>query len=124
MKSGLERILSIISLENIIEILASKRITWADFHTLLLNIFEQRIRGISPADIMRNYKRNRFSVVANANPRELLEIDKILYGILPDYFSPVELSPVGALGANAVLTSLDPKPRNTLSELSLIYIFY
>ena len=36
-------------------------------------------------------------------------IDKILYGILPDYFSPVELSPVSTIGANAVLTSLNAK---------------
>ncbi|HAJ44721.1 MAG: hypothetical protein UV53_C0025G0005 [Candidatus Azambacteria bacterium GW2011_GWE1_42_9] len=109
MKSGLERILANIGLENIIEILSSNKITWADLHTLLLNIFEKKIESISPAEIMRNYKKNHFSIAADANPKELLEIDRILYGILPDYFSPVELSPVSAMGANVVLTSLDPK---------------
>lgn len=109
MKSGLERILTNIGLKNIVEILSSDKITWADLHTLLLNIFEKKSKSIGPAEIMRNYKKNRFSIVANANPKELLEIDKILYSILPDYFSPVELSPVSAMGANAVLTSLDPK---------------
>jgi len=43
MKSGLERILANIGLENIIEILSSNKITWADLHTLLLNIFEKKI---------------------------------------------------------------------------------
>jgi len=109
MGSGLERILANIGLENIVEILLSNKITWADLHTLLLNIFEKKIKNISLGEIIRNYEKNRFSAVANANPKELLEIDTILYSILPDYFLPVELSPVSTVGANAALTSLDPK---------------
>lgn len=105
----LDRILSAIGLENIVEKLSSKDLTWGDFHTLLLHIFENRIHNVSPTEIMRNYKENRFSTVAETDPRELLEIDRILYGILPAYFSAVELSPVNPVGANSTLTSLDPK---------------
>jgi len=109
MKSGIDRILSIIGLDNIIEILSSEAITWADLHTLLLHIFERKIKDVSPADIMKNCKESRFSQAAETNPRELLEIDRILYGLLPSYFLPVELSPVNAIGVNSTLTSLDPK---------------
>lgn len=109
MKSGIERILANIGLKNIIEILSSNKITWGDFHTLLLNIFDKKIKDINPAEIMRNYKENRFSVIADVNPKELLEIDKILYSVIPAHFSLVELSPVSVMGANAILTSLNPK---------------
>ncbi len=105
----LDRILSAIGLENIVEKLSSKDLTWGDLHTLLLYIFEKRIHDISPTEIMRNYKKNRFSTVAETDPRELLEIDRILYDILPAHFSTVELSPVNPVGANSTLTSLDPK---------------
>lgn len=105
----LDRILSTIGLENVVEKLSSKDLGWGDLHTLLLYIFENRAHDISPTEIMRNYKENRFSTVAEADPRELLEIDRILYGILPANFSAVELSPVNPVGANSTLTSLDPK---------------
>lgn len=109
MRSGIDRILSIIGLENIIEILSSKTITWADLHTLLLHIFEKKIRDVTPAEVMKNCKESRFSQPTEANPRELLELDRMLYGLLPPCFLPVELSPVNAIGVNSALTSLDPK---------------
>ncbi|MDP3980225.1 MAG: hypothetical protein Q8Q33_02290 [Chlamydiota bacterium] len=105
----LERILSALGLEGVVEKLSSSNLTWRDLHTLLLHVFENRIHGVDPTDIMRNYKENRFSMVAEANPKELVEIDRMLYGILPSHFSAIELSPVNPIGANAALTSLDPK---------------
>lgn len=105
----LDRILSEIGLEGIVEKLSAKDLTWADLHTLLLYVFEKRIHNIGPAEIIKNYKENRFSAVAESDPRELLEIDRMLYGILPSHFSTVELSPVNPVGANSALTSLDPK---------------
>lgn len=105
----LDRILLAIGLENIVEKLSSKDLTWRDLHTLLLHIFENRIRDINPAEVMRNYKENRFSSASEADPKELLEIDRMLYSILPSHFSAIELSPVNPVGANSILTSLDPK---------------
>jgi len=121
MKSVMERILSNIGLENIIETLSSKNIDWADFHTLLLCIFENRIHNINPADIMKNYKENRFSATADIDQKELLEIDRMLYRALPGYFSAIELSPVSVMGANSALTPLDPKiTLSTIRNLEVV----
>lgn len=106
---GLGRILSAIGIKNIVEVLSSKNLNWADFHTLLLRIFEKKIGNVEPADVMKNYKENRFSAVANTDQREIIEIDRLFYKVLPNYFSAVELSPVNSIGANATLTTLDPK---------------
>ncbi len=106
---GIERILSIIDISNLVEVLSSEKLNWADFHTLLLNIFEKKIRGINAADIMQNYKENRFTSIADVDPRELLEIDRVLYSVLPGQFTAVELAPVNPIGVNAALTMLDPK---------------
>lgn len=106
---GIDRILLAIGIDNIIEILSSENLTWGDFHTLLLHIFEKKIEGVDPAEVMSNYKENRFSAIASTDPRELLEIDWMLYEVLPDYFAAIELSPVNPIGANATLTMLDPK---------------
>jgi len=106
---GIDRIISATGIKNIVEVLSSKNLNWADFHTLLLHIFERKIEDIDPSDVMKNYKENRFSATATADPRELIEIDRLLYKILPEYFSAVELSPVNSIGANATLTTLDPK---------------
>ncbi|HEY4478272.1 MAG TPA: hypothetical protein VI775_00315 [Candidatus Paceibacterota bacterium] len=106
---GIDRILSTIGIKDIIDVLSSKNLNWADFHTLLLHIFEKRIEDVSPVDVMRNYKENRFSAVADTDQRELIEIDRFLYRVLPSYFLAVELSPVNSIGANATLTTLDSK---------------
>ncbi len=106
---GMDRILAAIGVKNIVEILSSEKLTWTGFHTLLLHILEKRIGNVSPADIMKNYGQNRFSAIADVNPKELLEIDRTLYSVLPANFLAVELSPVNAIGANTALTPLDPK---------------
>ncbi len=107
--NGINRILSDISLDGIVEKLSSKNLAWTDLHTLLLHIFEKRIGSISASDIIKNYTENRFSEVAHTDQKELLEIDRLLYQKLPHYFSAVELSPVSVMGANSALTPLDPK---------------
>ncbi|MEK7621732.1 MAG: hypothetical protein AAB415_00985 [Patescibacteria group bacterium] len=106
---GVERILVTIGMGDIVGALSSENLNWADFHTLLLHILEKKIGHISSAEIMRNYTKNRFSIVGDIAPRDLVEIDRMFFGILPGYFSAVELSPVNPIGANATLTTLDPK---------------
>lgn len=95
--------------ESIVQILAAERLNWADFNTLLLGILEKRIKQIQPSDVMRNYRDNRFSAVAEVDPKVVMEIDRVIFGLLPRSFSAVELSPVNPIGANSALTSLDPK---------------
>ncbi|MCX6786618.1 MAG: ATP phosphoribosyltransferase regulatory subunit [Candidatus Kaiserbacteria bacterium] len=108
-KSALDKLLASLGLGNVVEILSSNAISWGELQTLLLYIFEVKASKITPVDIMRNYENNRLSVIAEVDPRDLLELDRALYDKLPRIFSAVELAPVSTLGANAALTALDPK---------------
>lgn len=106
---GLKRIISIVGSANIVESLSSSNLSWADLNSLLLKVFEEKTRGITPSVLMSNYKENRFSAVSGIDPRRLLRIDGLLYEVLPNYFLPVELSPVSPIGINSTLTNLDSK---------------
>ncbi len=118
---SLNRILSSIGIYNIVEILSSGKLNWADFHTLLLYIFEKRIKQIQPPDVMQNHKDNRFSQIANIDQRSLMEMDTLLYGLLPMEFESIELSPVNSIGANVALTTLDPKiVLSTIRNLEVV----
>ncbi len=117
----LERILSEIDSKDLMEKLSSDTLSMSDLHTLLLYVFEKRIKNINPGDIMKNYNKNRFSKVTEANPKTLLEIDRILFKSIPAYFSAIELAPVSPLGVNCSLTSLDSKViLSTIRNLEVV----
>lgn len=106
---GIERVLSAIGVQNLVEILSARSLNWADFHTLLIHIFERRMKETSPADVMKNYQENRFSKISDVSQRKMIDIDKLFYEVLPSRFLAVELSPVNPTGANSALTAIDPK---------------
>lgn len=106
---GLTRILKTVGVDDLVERLSSNNLDWSDFHTLLLHIMEQKIKGLSSTDIMKSRGGNRFVVPSNSDQRELHRIDEMLYAVLPRHFEAIELSPVNSIGANTVLATINPK---------------
>lgn len=107
-KNMLERIIRVTGVENIVDILSDK-LGWSDLQTLLLNVFHRKIRKLQPVTTLTNYTENRLTAISEVDPRELLQIDFELFNNLPRQFVPVELSPVGVIGLNSILTSLSSK---------------
>ena len=85
------------------------QLSWRDLTTLLLPIMEKKVAKLTPLDVIKNYENNRLCQPANTGQRDLLEIDSLIYKILPDRFEDIELSPVSAIGSNCALTKISPK---------------
>lgn len=108
-KTALDRVVELTGVSDIVVVL-SKKLSWSELQTLMMYVYEKKVCETSTvADVFKNYRRNRFSAIAAVDPRDLLAVDHFIYSLLPEVFSPVELSPVIPAGANALLTGLDPK---------------
>lgn len=100
----LEKILASIEAPNLAEDLAS-RLSGSELHTLLLEVAERRASKKTPADLLRQYAKDRFVGPSTADPRLLLEFDRLAFSLLTPAFEPLELSPVCPLGTNAAIAT-------------------
>ncbi len=100
--SIIRRIIRKAGIPELTEVLASK-LTLSELQSLLLHIYHQRTSRLGAADLLRQYRNNRFVRVAQANPEVVAELDTLAYNLLPPGFEPVELSPVAPLGSSSVL---------------------
>jgi hypothetical protein len=75
----------------------------ADLTTLLLRVMHERARRLTPADVFRRYRDDRF-VAPAAVPFDRLRIaEDRLISLLPKGFELVTLSPVAPLGTHSVV---------------------
>jgi hypothetical protein len=75
----------------------------ADLTTLLLRVMRLRADRLTPADVVRRHRSDRFVAPAPV-PFELLRrTEDRLLALLPDGFEPVTLAPVVPLGTHSVL---------------------
>jgi len=81
----------------------------SDLQTLMTHVYEQVAHGSTPADIVHARMQSRFTDTCDVPQRELLELDRVIYGVIPDDFFSLELSPVVPIGINSVLTSVNQK---------------
>ena len=102
----IERILRTARAPDVLEVL-TQRLSQSDLQSLLLEVYRQRARALTPQHLMQQYEQNRFVQPAAADPRQLLEFDRLAYSLLPASFEVLELSPVCPLGTNSVVTPLD-----------------
>lgn len=88
----------------------------SDFNSLMLEIFRQRAEQISPADLLREFEKNRFTQPTSLDPILLLEseLDWLKEAKLAD-FHPVILSPVSSLGTCSVVAKTNQ--NNLISAL-------
>ncbi len=93
----------------------SYRITGADLQSLLLYVYENRVRGVTVNDVKSQYERNRFVQPCEFDQRDFSLLERTIYDIVPIDFQAVELSPVNPLGINALLTEVNQK--NILSTI-------
>jgi hypothetical protein len=84
----------------------------ADLTTLLLEVFRCRADRLSPADVLRQYKRDRFVAPGSVPFAALRRAEDALLGALPEGFDVITLAPVLPLGAHSAVAAVDP--RNVL----------
>jgi len=84
---------------DLVEVL-SERISASELQSLLLSVYDRRARAATSGELARRYADNRFVRPSATNPTELFEFDRLAYGLLPEGFEGVELSPVAPPGAS------------------------
>ncbi len=110
----LRRILGEARSPDLLDALAG-RISPTDLQSLLLEVYNRRAAALSPADVLRQYRENRFVKTAGISPAQTMEFDSLAFSLLPQGFQPLELSPVCPLGACSVLGPVDQ--NNVLSTI-------
>src|SRR6266702_8859805 len=91
------------------------RLPGADLTTLLLEVFRRRAERLSPADVLRRYRSDRFVAPATADFAALRRAEDAMLGALPDGFDTVVLAPVLPLGAHTAAGGVDP--RNVIATI-------
>jgi len=105
----IQRIERKIGVPDIVELL-SERLPGSDLNSLLLEVFSNKIREITPAMLLQQYQANRFVQPAETDMIELLEQElRILRFFRERGFQPLELSPVAQLGSCSVVATVDQK---------------
>jgi hypothetical protein len=91
------------------------RLPGSDLTTLLLEVFRRRAERLSPAQVMRSYRTDRFVAAAAADFAALRRAEDALLGALPADFDRLVLAPVLPLGAHTAVADVDP--RNVIATV-------
>jgi hypothetical protein len=78
-----------------------------DLQTLLLGVTRSRARAVSPAQVARRWREDRFVQPSSHDPRRVAQIEARLWELLPARWVGVELSPVAPLGTVSALAPVD-----------------
>jgi hypothetical protein len=113
-RQPLDRIVAAAGGTALLEVLADG-LSGADLTTLLLEVFRRRAERISPADVMRRYRTDRFVAPGQVNTPALRRAEDAMLGALPPGFDVLTLAPVLPLGAHTAAAGVDP--RNVLATI-------
>ncbi len=96
-KLNWETVQAIISLDN------------SQLQSLLLYIFQQRSQEVDASKIVKNSEKQPFIEPSSFDQRVFHDLETIIFSVLPDHFSCMELSPVNPFGLNSGLTKISQK---------------
>ena len=107
-RQALDRIIAAAGGTALLKVLADE-LSGADLTTLLLEVFRRRAERLSPADIMRRYRTDRFVAPAEVNTTALRRAEEAMLGALTPGFDVLTLAPVLPLGAHTAAAGVDPR---------------
>lgn len=97
--------------KDLMEVL-TRKLSYTELNTLLLEVYKIRSGEIKPAALMENYEKNKYVKPAHEDPIDLRELEiEILKTAKAFSFTPIELSPVSPLGA---CSALGPVHQNNI----------
>ena len=105
---ALRRVLGRAGGPELVDLLADE-LSGADLTTLLLEVFRRRAVRLSPADVMRRYRSDRFVAPAPVGYSALRRAEDALVAALPDGFEVLVLAPVLPLAAHSAVATVDPR---------------
>ncbi|HZU59136.1 MAG TPA: hypothetical protein VFA06_24865 [Actinocrinis sp.] len=105
---ALRRVLARPGGAELLDALASE-LSGADLTTLLLEVFRRRADRLTPADVVRRYRSDRFVTPAPIELAALRHAEDTLLAALPDGFETLVLAPLLPLAAHSAVASVDPR---------------
>jgi len=78
----------------------------SELQSVLLEVMRRRARGRTPAEVLAQYRRDRFTAPATVDQRTFVEIDGHLLAAAAG-FEAIELSPVAPLGTCSAMAPTD-----------------
>src|SRR5690349_24306940 len=111
----LDRIARESGVAGLLEALA-ERLAPTDLQSLLLEVYRRRAARQTPADLLGQYARNRFTQRSPVDPRALAEFDRLAYSLASPPFEPLELSPLCPLGTSSVVARISQIGRASCRE--------
>src|ERR1700722_17536127 len=93
----------------------SERLSGADLTSLLLEVIRRRASRISPAELLRQYRTDRFVAPGSVDFFALRRGEDAMLAALPAGFEVVPLAPVLPLGAHSAVAGVDP--RNVIATI-------
>jgi hypothetical protein len=89
--------------------LLTDQLSGTDLTTLLLEVFRRRASRLTPAEVMRRYRTDRFVAPALTDITALRRAEDMLLSALPDGFQTLVLAPVVPLAAHSAVATVDPR---------------
>jgi hypothetical protein len=94
----LRRVLARVGGADLLDVLAD-RLSGADLTSLLLEAMRRRADRLSPADVLRQYRTDRFVRPATLDISDLRRVEDAMFAALPDGFDALTLAPLLPLSA-------------------------
>src|SRR5690348_3297954 len=116
----LERLLREAGVPELLDVLV-ERLGPTDLQSLLLEVYRRRASKITPGQLLERYEQDRFVRPSRAVQEALTDLDRLIWSLLPDAYTAIELSPVCPLGTNAAVAAVDQnKVLTTLRNTEVV----
>ncbi|MFT3824215.1 MAG: hypothetical protein QM731_09855 [Chitinophagaceae bacterium] len=93
-----------------IEELLSSKLNSSELSSLLLEVYHQRSQQIKPAELLKQYRNNKFVQPADADPIGCMEKElQVLRFLQQQQYIPIELSPVAQFGSCSAVGTVNQK---------------
>jgi hypothetical protein len=89
--------------------LLSERLSGADLTTLLLEVYRRRALNVTPAEVMRRYRTDRFVAPSPIPFTRIRRAEDALIAALPPSFELLALAPVTTLATHSAVATVDPR---------------
>ncbi|BFV60633.1 hypothetical protein KCMC57_up57370 [Kitasatospora sp. CMC57] len=105
---ALRRVLAQTGGPELLDLLAEE-LTGTDLTTLLLEVFRRRADRLTPPEVMRRYRSDRFVAPAPTGFAQLRRAEDFLLSALPDDFQMLTLAPLVPLATHTAVATVDPR---------------
>jgi hypothetical protein len=89
--------------------LLTQELSGADLTSLLLEVMRRRADRLTPADVMRRYRSDRFVSPSRTDFTALRRVEDALISVLPERFQMLMLAPLLPLAAHSAVATVDPR---------------